>query len=419
MTPMDTIERRAMPLTWRDTYDRLVEQRPDLVATAGPVVAGYSATTDALHRVTDDSLTRLLTAGPTGSAALDDGLRTLRGWLQQGRDGELFIDDENAEPQLEALVGPPERVQCGGTSIQACWSWSELGLHPLLALTNRTTRQLAATGHGVRVMKDDAPVPARALQPVEDTAVPSNHVLELARGLRGPGVVIGRSSRITVVLARKRLQLDEGFLSRSPELVQGGVGLVSGLNGIGSSREEAVPLVAATAARWREAGAALVHLELADYASPAELGRVMELIGRHVDSVGMNGSELARLIGSGDPARAAAGFADQFALSRVVVHADRWAMSVHRADPAHEQLALAAGSLAAANRAEAGEPRGVWRVPAQARFAVEIPASTATVRGYRSTVVATPYLTAPRSTIGLGDTFVSGDLLVQAAEQRI
>lgn len=408
-----TPTRRRLP--WQDVYEDLTERRAALVAAAGPVVAGFTATTDALHRVDADGLTRLLTGHVGGSPAFGEGLRTLRSWLREGRDGEMFIDDEGAEPLLEELVGAPERVQCGGTSIQACWSWSALGLQPLLALVDRDERQLAATADGVRLVAGDAVVPAREVAAVDGALTPSNHVLELTLGTSGGGVSIARSSRITVVLRRKRLQLDVGFLERSPGLVRDGVGLISGLNGLGSTREDSVPVAARAAARWREGGARLVHLELADYARPAELARVMELTGPHVDSVGMNASELGRLVGAGDPAHAAAGFARAHGLRRVVVHADHWAMSVHDLDPAREELALAAGSLAAANRAEGGEPRAVWRVPARATFADDVPADDVTAHGYRCSVVATPYLSAPRSTIGLGDTFVSGDLLVQAA----
>lgn len=403
----------------RARYERLVEQRAALVAGAGPIVAGFSATTDALHRVTDAGLARLLTAEGVGSDVFRDGLGTLRRWLQEGRDGELFIDDEGAEPLLEQLVGAPERVQCGGTSIQACWSWSALGLMPLLALTNRSERQLRATADGVRLMTGGEPVPVRAVEPVPGPVVPSNHVLELTRGTSGGGVTVARSSRITVVLCRKQLHLDPGFLAGSAELVRDGVGLVSGLNGIGQAREQVVPVIADAASRWRQGGARLVHLELAEYARPLELERVMDLVGAHVDSVGMNASELGRLVGSGDPAHVAAGFAAAHGLQRVVVHADDWAMSVHRRDPAREELALAAGSLAAANRAEHGEPQGVWTIPEEARFAVEIPPSGPVAGGYRASVVATPYLTRPRSTIGLGDTFVSGDLLVQAGSDNL
>lgn len=399
---------------WPDLYRAVVDRRADWVAGAGPIVAGFSATTDALHRMTPERLGRLLGAEHAGSEAFGDCVRTIRQWVKEGRDGELFIDDEAAEPVLEDVVGRPERVQCGGTSIQASWSWSALGLRPLLALTNRTARQLAATADGVRVVEGAEIVPIRSVEATGGRPVPSNHVLELTAGTSADGVTVQRSSRITVVLRRKRLQLDGGFLARSADHVRGGVGLVSGLNGLGREREQALPVVAGALAGWREAGARMVHLELAEYARTGELGRVMELVGDQVDSVGMNASELGRLVAIGDPATAAADFALGHRLGRVVVHADHWAMSVHRGDPVREAAALAAGSLAAANRAEQGEPRGVWRVPTGAAFATEVPPSGPTMSGYRATVVATPYLASPRSTIGLGDTFVSGDLLVQS-----
>lgn len=401
-------------MDWADFYAELTERRAELVAGAGPIVTGFSATTDALHRITDESLTRLLTAGPTGSDTVDTGLARLREWLIEGRDGEMSIDDVAGEAALVALVGPAEKVQCGGTSVQASWSWSRLGLHPLLALQNRNEQQLAATPSGVRLATADGEVPVGEVEPEPGVSVPSNHVLELAAGLRGGGVRVRRSSRITVVFARKRAQLDEAFLRLSPMRVRGGVGMVSGLNGLGRAREEALPVVARTVAAWNDGGARLVHLELADYARRGELAEVMAAVGPHVHSVGMNASELERLVGGGDPAGRAAEFAAAHRLRRVVVHGDRWAMSVHRGDPRREELALGAGSLAAANRAEHGEPQGEWAVPALAEFSTDHPGAGRLEGGYRMSIVATPYLTAPRSTIGLGDTFVSGDLLVQA-----
>lgn len=399
---------------WANFYEALVERRPELAAGAGPIVTGFSATTDALHRITDTSLTRLLTAGPSGSDAFDEGLATLRSWLAEGRDGELFIDDVGGDGLLDTLVGSAEKVQCGGTSIQASWSWSRLGLHPLLALLNRSARQVSATPSGVMLATADGVLPVGSIVPEEGMNVPSNHVLELSAGLTGPGVRVQRSSRITVVFARKRLQLDKAFLNTSPTLVRHGVGMVSGLNGLGSVRETLLPIVAQTVAAWNDGGARLVHLELAEYRRRSELAQVMTAVGPHVHSVGMNASELERLVGAGEPVLRACEFAAAHGLRRVVVHGDHWAMSVHSTDPDREELALGAGSLAAANRAENGEPRGVWTVPALAQFSAEMPDASRLDGGYRMSIVATPYLTAPRSTIGLGDTFVSGDLLVQA-----
>ncbi|ROR73153.1 ADP-dependent glucokinase/phosphofructokinase [Bogoriella caseilytica] len=405
----------SSPRDWRSFYSALVEQQATLIERAGPLVAGFSATTDAVHRLSSADLQRLMLGTVGGSEAFRNGIATLREWLRAGRDGELFIDDESGEELLEQLAGPPALLQCGGTSIQACWSWSALGLQPLLSLQNRSARQLDATPPGVQVLGPSGPEPVRRAEAGDDAVVPSNHVLEFSRGTRGGDVTIERSSRITVVLTRKRLQMDERFLRDSPAHVRGGVALVSGLNGLGRAREVVLPILAETVARWREAGARLVHLELAEYSHGQELARVMEIVGPHVQSVGMNGDELSRLVGPGTPAEAAHDFAQAHDLRRVVVHSDRWAMSVHRGDPRSEERALAAGSLAAANRAESGQPRGVWTLPAAASFAEGGPRSGSLGSGYHATVVSTPYLSAPHSTIGLGDTFVSGDLLAQAS----
>lgn len=224
----------SSPRDWRSFYSALVEQQATLIERAGPLVAGFSATTDAVHRLSSADLQRLMLGTVGGSEAFRNGIATLREWLRAGRDGELFIDDESGEELLEQLAGPPALLQCGGTSIQACWSWSALGLQPLLSLQNRSARQLDATPPGVQVLGPSGPEPVRRAEAGDDAVVPSNHVLEFSRGTRGGDVTIERSSRITVVLTRKRLQMDERFLRDSPAHVRGGVALVSGLNGLGA-----------------------------------------------------------------------------------------------------------------------------------------------------------------------------------------
>ncbi|GAA3112393.1 hypothetical protein GCM10010530_39000 [Kribbella aluminosa] len=257
--------------------------------------------------------------------------------------------------------------------------------------------------------------PAGDLQPEPgDVSRPANHALEFTAGTEAAGVRIDRSSRITVVFQRKALQHDPHFDVLSPT-ISAGVGLVSGLNGLGSGRSAALSRVVGVLDAWREAGVPTVHLELAEYRSVAELGEVLAAVAPYIHSIGMSQDEFQALVGPGrDIGREAAGFADHHGVSRVVVHSDRWALSVHTSDPERERLALIAGCLAAACRAESGRPLGRWRVPSRSDFASGIPAETSS-DGWRTTVASSPYLTRPHSTIGLGDTFVSGHLLVHAA----
>lgn len=399
--------------SWRAQYEAVAQAQPDLVRDAGPVVAGFSATTDALHRIDARSLGRLLGDERTSSSALDEGRLTLRSWVSAGRDGELFIDDEGAASGLVDLVGAPSKIQCGGTAVQACWGWSSVGLSPILALCSRNALQLSVAPERTMVFESGRLVPIVEIDAIDDSIPPSNHVLEFEKGVKAQGIEVKRSSRITVVFRRKRLQLDHDFFAHAAEHVSGGVGLVSGLNGLGRRREEVVPLIAHAARGWQEHGARLVHLELAEYSGSEELAEVLDLLGGAVTSVGMNADELARLVGSGSPPKLAGEFALAHRLERVVVHGDRWALSVHRGDPGRERLGLLAGCLAAASRAERGSPSAIWSVPEAAKFA-DPDLNSWNHDGLRTTIVSSPYLASPRSTIGLGDTFVSGDLLVHS-----
>lgn len=409
---------------WRDAYADVIHLQPRWLKTAAPLIAGFSATTDAVHVIDECVFARLLSPSPAPeSAALRIALEELRRRVREGRDGEIIVDDDvAADSQLEQIIGPPVRVQCGGTSIQAAWSWAEMGLSPLLALENRTRRQLDATPAGVLVARPDGSVaPVESIAAESRRPVPSNHVLEFPAGLAVDGLVLPRALRVMMIFARKRLQLDPAFADAGAPLLAaagGGVGLVSGFNGLGEGREQQVPAAVDMVRSWRAAGAGLVHLELADYATRAELARILVLTAGTIDSIGMNASEFEALIHNGDDLATEAGaFADASGFSRVVIHGDRWAMSVHRRDPEVESLALRAGSLAAANRAAGVGPERRWRLPHGAEFSADVPADRVLPTGRRVTAVATPFLAAPRSTIGLGDTFVSGDLLVQASRR--
>lgn len=413
--------RPRAPRDWAAAYSSLIVRQAELVAAASPIVAGFSATTDAIHVIDEVRLKAILDAAPAEyepvSRSFAVALSQLQDWIRSGRDGEILVEDESAERLLEGLIGAAQRIQCGGTSIQAAWSWSEIGASSLLSLTTRSRRQLEATAPGILLADPDGALQRVGdAEPSDDASVPSNHVIELPVGTRAGAVSIPRSSRIMMIFARKRLQLDPGFATASPLLVAGGVGLASGFNGLGEHLDSDATAALTTVRAWRAHGAGLIHLELADYGSRAELDRVLKLSADVVDSIGMNESEFGRLVSdSGDIAEAAAAFGRAHDFSRVVIHGDRWAMSVHTRHPATEESALLAGCLAAANRAEAGAPRAEWRLPARAEYSDDIPRERTLSDGRTVTVVATPYLHDPASTIGLGDTFVSGDLLVQAA----
>ena len=140
-----------------------------------------------------------------------------------------------------------------------------------------------------------------------------------------------------------------------------------------------------------------------------------------VTSIGLNFNEL-RSIGLEPTALEAqmAAFAERHGLSRLVVHADPWALALTREDPERELDALAMGCLLASARAEAGRPVAKPHAPAAAAFArpPRAPISACAGSGWRIVCCAAPYLRNPASTIGLGDTFTAGTMLVHAGPKR-
>ena len=91
-----------------------------------------------------------------------------------------------------------------------------------------------------------------------------------------------------------------------------------------------------------------------------------------------------------------------------------------REDPERELDALAMGCLLASARAEAGRPVARPHAPLAAAFArpPREPISELGQSGWRIVCCAAPFLRSPASTIGLGDTFTAGTLLVHAGPKR-
>jgi ADP-dependent phosphofructokinase/glucokinase len=97
------------------------------------------------------------------------------------------------------------------------------------------------------------------------------------------------------------------------------------------------------------------------------------------------------------------------------VHADDWAMSATRRDPAQEREALMMGCLMASARAANGTLTVPQTLPAEAHF--ETPPAEETQDGWHIVSCPSPHVDRPRTTLGLGDTFMAGCLLVLGQEK--
>jgi ADP-dependent phosphofructokinase/glucokinase len=167
------------------------------------------------------------------------------------------------------------------------------------------------------------------------------------------------------------------------------------------------------AGAWRAAGLRWVHLELGDFSAQAGMDAVLGGLAGGASSLGLSESELAKLVPDGrsvvDRAKT---LAERYAFDRVAVHADRFAFALTRGDPEQELDALMAGALVAASRACQGRIVVPEACPPGATF-TEPPEPMISRRGaWHLACCATPYLPRPAATIGLGDSFLAGTLLI-------
>jgi ADP-dependent phosphofructokinase/glucokinase len=160
---------------------------------------------------------------------------------------------------------------------------------------------------------------------------------------------------------------------------------------------------------WVEHAVPHIHVELADYPSPAELRAAAAFGSGRAESLGLSLSELRTLGGRHVvPGTAAVELAEQYGYQTVVVHADDWSLAVHSGDPATAERRLMAGNLLASVRAANGRPQPTLAVPAGAVLVEDHPRSGPIGDGWQQTCVPSPWLRTPRSSIGLGDSFVAG-----------
>ena len=334
--------------------------------------------------------------------------------ITRGQDGELLTRWPDGPGWITAVLGTPDRYQLGGTGPQASWALATVGAASVLALADRSAEQLAVIDPRTGVCADGIVVSAGSLVASGAPTKLPHCILEFTAGTSCGMVAVPRSTRIILRFGDEPIERDEQFSHMAPALAAGaGAGLLSGLNSLPDNGNRDRRWLAALARSWSQAGLAVIHHELAEFPTLARLREAVRL--GPVTSIGLSLSELFTLAGrQGDPRLLAQQVASQYGARRIIVHADHWALSVHRSDQEHQERLLLAGNAFAAARARIGQPTAVLDPAEEAIFTDDLPPSDVLNDGWRVTCVPAPHLSRPASTIGLGDTFTAGVLLAES-----
>jgi len=395
---------------WGKVYgDLLLQRLPAYVRDARLTICGLSTFLDGYVRL-HEAEPLLNAKGGTPQAALS---RELFRRASVGIGGEFYMDWPEGGTWLEENL-QFSRWGLGGSGAQAAQMLAIIGAPALMSLEDRSARQLSVIHPNVLVATNRGVVRSGEL-PRAQGRKPAHYIFEFTAGTQVGSIVPKRSSRTIVRFTDERLDNDPDFSRESiAASATAGAGILSGFNEIGeqdidAALRDTIALVQA----WRNQGLKTIHLELGDYATVRERDRVLQKLRGAFNSLGMSYSELCGLcVGSQDAINKAVELSEILNLSRLCVHADTWALAITNGDPQRERDALLCGCLLASARAERGEPCRPIGVPANAEFQ-DIPLEKFNRLGERHIACcASPYLERPVATIGLGDTFLAGTLLV-------
>jgi len=401
-----------------DEYRALAERLPAIAGQARPTFCGMSACIDATVRMSDLQPS-LDGAAPAEAIAF---ATMLKDRAARGVGGEVRVEWPEGPAWLTERLSP--RYSLGGTGPHAAWVLSALGASTVLNLEDRSRQMLAQLPQAVFLVEDGELVsPAVAAE--RGTRRANIFIFEYTAGVAIGDVVPKRSTRIIVRFDDPGLERDVDFEAFTRDrAATAGAGLVAGFSAVSDDcLDDELDRVFSLTRAWAAAGLKTVHMEMSGFHSPAPRDHVLGAVpGSGLTSLGMSHSELIDLDPEAAKAdrltSAMAAIGDRLGLRRVCVHADEWALSVTRDDPGREREALLAGCLLASSRAAAGRPLSRPEAPPSSRFN-PLPLPSGPGPGPWSTVIVpSPYLAQPVTTLGLGDTFTAGCLLVLGGAQE-
>jgi hypothetical protein len=403
-----------MQTPWHDNYTELLGRLDLYGQRARWTVCGLSVCVDAFTRLA--ICEERLRAGPPPAQAL--GVELCRR-AAAGVGGEIRVDWDDGPQWVDANL--PVHSALGGTPAHAARLLNMLGAPALLALQHRGPEQLGLLDPDMLLAMDNRPLRAGDVLPHGPDRL-RVYVFEFTAGQSFAGITPPRSSRIIVRFHDLALEQDAAFERLSPRLIRShpglGAGIVSGFNALGSgpALELGLDYARQIAQSWTAAGIGVIHLEMAGYETVECRDMALDRLAGAVTSIGMSLSEFQAI--DRNAPRLADGMrrlGEQLGVDRVCVHADDWAMSATRRDPAQEREALMTGCLMASARAASGVLVVPDTLPADAHF--ETPPAEEKLDGWHIVSCPSPHVERPRTTLGLGDTFMAGCLLVLGQEK--
>jgi ADP-dependent phosphofructokinase/glucokinase len=400
------------PASWANAYEALIDRIPEHVRRARLILGGFSTCLDKYLSLHDLGMARREAPGTPAEALFAELDRR----ASRGIDSELFIDWPEGPLWVDRHVRAREAL--GGSSAQAAQQLAILGAPALIALGERSQAQLSVIHENVLIATENGVRPRQSVEPNSDKTKPPHYIFEYTAGKAIGSQVVPRSSRTIVRFAASELEHDAAFDQVSVQLAaESGGGIVCGFNGLPSHKLDGeLDYVAEIAKAWKARGLELIHFELGYYQRASKRDRALAAIGPIATSMGMSLTELIGLVPDPDPIQEKAiRLGDSFGLSRVCVHADEWAMVLTRSDAEREREGLMMGSLLASARAATGYVGVPRNLPEKAGF-IDPPFPAFERRnGWKIVCCPTPYIATPAATIGLGDTFLAGTLLVLSA----
>ena len=391
---------------WRDRYLSLVPRLGGLARRMPLTLCGLATCTDAYLRLAEAGSLFVARSGKAASLA-----KALQQRAAKGIGGELFFDWPEAEDWIARNL-PISSWGLGGTGAQAAQTLAVLGAQALITLQDRSQRQLSVIHPDVFVATHQGLEKRGALKQ-SGPSKPAHYIFEFNEGELAGTERAKRSTRIIVRFADDPLDRDPAFVLKSIALAsQAGAAVICGFNEVSKASlvtelERTKNLLRA----WRDQGLTMIHLELGGYEDLSLRDQVLSALSPLISSLGMSHSEL-RYFGSGDVDTEVVNLRAKLGINRICVHADTWALAATNNDPERELESLMCGCLVASSRAARGQISGPADVPPDAVFYDPPYPRISKQSGSTLVCCPAPYLEQPKATIGLGDTFLAGTLLV-------